>query len=136
MSDEHAIPPEEAKGFFARFTQNHVAATLLALAFIVAGAAALLTGRVRREVFPEITPNVLRFTQAPWPTDGPPAPALAVAFLRALESQRLRKCLEVLPGLTSNLRSARRAVVSLPRNSSAAWASRRSIWRAGSTWRP
>jgi multidrug efflux pump subunit AcrB len=60
MSDEHAIPPEEAKGFFARFTQNHVAATLLALAFIVAGAAALLTGRVRREVFPEITPNVVR----------------------------------------------------------------------------
>ncbi|MEC9047400.1 MAG: efflux RND transporter permease subunit [Planctomycetota bacterium] len=53
------IPPDEDRGFFAKFTQNHVAATLLALVFIVAGAAALLTGRVRREVFPEIKPNVV-----------------------------------------------------------------------------
>jgi len=60
MADAHVIPPDEDKGFFAKFTQNHVAATLLALAFIVAGASALLTGRVRREVFPEITPNVVR----------------------------------------------------------------------------
>ena len=56
------VPPEEDRGFFAKFTQNHVAATLLALAFIVAGAAALLTGRVRREVFPEITPNIVRIS--------------------------------------------------------------------------
>ncbi|MCK5942668.1 MAG: efflux RND transporter permease subunit [Planctomycetes bacterium] len=55
-----AIPAAEDRGFFAKFTQNHVAATLLALAFVVAGASALLTGSVRREVFPEITPNVVR----------------------------------------------------------------------------
>ena len=58
--DAPLVPPEEDRGFFAKFTQDHVAATLLALAFIIAGAAALLTGRVRREVFPEITPNVVR----------------------------------------------------------------------------
>ncbi len=54
------VPADEDRGFFAKFTQNHVAATLLALAFIVAGASALLTGRVKREVFPEITPNIVR----------------------------------------------------------------------------
>lgn len=59
MARDPSIPAEEAKGFFASFTQNHVAATLLALAFVVAGLAALLTGRVKREVFPEITPNIV-----------------------------------------------------------------------------
>lgn len=58
-AEDPSIPAEERKGFFASFTQNHVAATLLALAFVVAGLAALLTGRVRREVFPEITPNIV-----------------------------------------------------------------------------
>ena len=59
IAEDPTIPAEERKGFFASFTQNHVAATLLALAFVVAGVAALLTGRVRREVFPEITPNIV-----------------------------------------------------------------------------
>lgn len=53
------IPEAEKKGFFAQFAMNHVAATLLALAFVVAGLAALMTGRVRREVFPEIKPNIV-----------------------------------------------------------------------------
>jgi len=59
MAPDPSIPPEERKGFFAAFVQNHVAATLLALAFIVAGLAALMTGKVRREVFPEIVPNIV-----------------------------------------------------------------------------
>ena len=59
MATDEILPPEETKGFFAAFTQNHVAATLLALAFVIAGLAALLSGRVRREVFPEITPNIV-----------------------------------------------------------------------------
>ncbi|MGK0202708.1 MAG: multidrug efflux pump subunit AcrB, partial [Planctomycetota bacterium] len=59
MTRDPSIPPEEGKGFFAMFTQNHVAATLLALAFVVAGIAALMTGKVKREVFPEITPNIV-----------------------------------------------------------------------------
>ncbi|HEB54178.1 MAG TPA: efflux RND transporter permease subunit [bacterium] len=59
MRDDPTVPAAEKRGFFAMFTQNHVAATLLALSFVVAGAAALLTGRVRREVFPEIEPNIV-----------------------------------------------------------------------------
>jgi multidrug efflux pump subunit AcrB len=59
MHDDPTIPPEERVGFFAWFTQNHVAAVLLGLTFVVAGLAALGTGRVRREVFPEIAPNVI-----------------------------------------------------------------------------
>ncbi len=65
MSGEN-IPPEEDRGFFAWFTQNHVAASLVALTAVVAGLAALLTGRVRREVFPEIAPNVIT-VQVPYP---------------------------------------------------------------------
>ncbi|MBM4059936.1 MAG: efflux RND transporter permease subunit [Planctomycetes bacterium] len=53
------IPPGEGRGFFAWFTQNHVAATLCALGFVVAGLVALLGGRVRREVFPELEPNIV-----------------------------------------------------------------------------
>ncbi len=56
---DETIPAADAKGFFAWFTQNHVAATLIALTFAVAGLAALLGGRVRREVFPEIAPNIV-----------------------------------------------------------------------------
>jgi len=59
MTKDSIIPPDEDKGFFAKFTQNHVAATLLALAFVVAGLSALMTGKVRREVFPEIVPNIV-----------------------------------------------------------------------------
>ena len=59
MKDDPNIPEQEKKGFFAAFTQNHVAATLVAMTFAVAGLAALLTGRVRREVFPEIAPNIV-----------------------------------------------------------------------------
>ena len=59
MHDDPTIPAEERRGFFAWFTQNHVAATLLALTFTIAGLAALLTNRVRREVFPEIAPNIV-----------------------------------------------------------------------------
>lgn len=56
---EEPIPAGEQRGFFAAFTTNHVAATLVALSFVVAGLAALLTGRVRREVFPEVAPNIV-----------------------------------------------------------------------------
>jgi multidrug efflux pump subunit AcrB len=59
VDDDPTIPAEERRGFFAWFTGNHVAATLVGLAFVVAGAAALLTGRVRREVFPEVAPNIV-----------------------------------------------------------------------------
>jgi multidrug efflux pump subunit AcrB len=59
MDRDPSIPTEEGKGFFAMFTQNHVAATLLAAAFVVAGITALMTGRIKREVFPEITPNIV-----------------------------------------------------------------------------
>lgn len=62
--------PTTDRGFFAWFTQNHVAATLLALTFVVAGLAALLTGRVRREVFPEIAPNIVT-VQVPYPGASP-----------------------------------------------------------------
>ena len=50
MAADSSIPPEEQKGFFAAFVQNHVAATLVALAFVVAGLAALFSGKVLREV--------------------------------------------------------------------------------------
>jgi multidrug efflux pump subunit AcrB len=59
MHDDPSIPAEERRGFFAWFAQNHVAATLLALAIAVTGIVALVSGRVRREVFPEIAPNVV-----------------------------------------------------------------------------
>lgn len=59
MSYDPTMKPEEGKGFFAMFIQNHVAATLVALAFVVSGAVALVTGKVRREVFPEIVPNIV-----------------------------------------------------------------------------
>ena len=58
MHDE-TIPPAERTGFFAWWVQNHVAATLLALAIAVTGLVALVTGRVKREVFPEIAPNIV-----------------------------------------------------------------------------
>jgi multidrug efflux pump subunit AcrB len=59
MHDDQSIPAEERRGFFAWFTQNHVAATLVAFTFVVSGLAALFGGRVRREVFPEIAPNIV-----------------------------------------------------------------------------
>ncbi|MEO6597631.1 MAG: efflux RND transporter permease subunit, partial [Planctomycetota bacterium] len=59
MRDDLTIPAAERAGFFAWFTQNHVAATLVAFTFTVAGLSALLGGRVRREVFPEIAPNIV-----------------------------------------------------------------------------
>ncbi|MCA8973737.1 MAG: efflux RND transporter permease subunit, partial [Planctomycetes bacterium] len=70
MSFDDSIPVEERSGFFAWFTQNHVAATLAALGFAVAGAAALLGGRVRREVFPELAPNIVT-VQVPYPGASP-----------------------------------------------------------------
>ena len=66
MSDDPTIPVEERRGFFAWFTQNHVAATLVGFTFVVAGLAALFGGRVRREVFPEIAPNIVT-VQVPYP---------------------------------------------------------------------
>ncbi|MBL8737580.1 MAG: efflux RND transporter permease subunit [Planctomycetes bacterium] len=66
MHDDPTVPPEEKQGFFAWFTQNHVAATLVAATFLVAGATALFGGRVRREVFPEIEPNIVT-VQVPYP---------------------------------------------------------------------
>ncbi|MFO1078189.1 MAG: efflux RND transporter permease subunit [Planctomycetota bacterium] len=59
MTLDPTIPEAERRGFFAWFAQNHVAAALVALTFVVAGIAALVTGRVRREVFPEIAPNIV-----------------------------------------------------------------------------
>ncbi|MBL9077900.1 MAG: efflux RND transporter permease subunit [Planctomycetes bacterium] len=59
MHDDPTIPADEKRGFFAWFVQNHVAATLVALSAVVAGLVALTTGRVRREVFPEIAPNIV-----------------------------------------------------------------------------
>ena len=70
MQDDPTIPESERNGFFAWFTQNHVAATLIALTFLVAGLAALSTGRVRREVFPEISPNIVT-VQVPYPGAAP-----------------------------------------------------------------
>ena len=64
--DDPTIPAEERRGFFAWFTGNHVAATLVAFSFVVAGLAALLTGGVRREVFPEVAPNIVT-VQVPYP---------------------------------------------------------------------
>ncbi|MBL8750412.1 MAG: efflux RND transporter permease subunit [Planctomycetes bacterium] len=58
-ADDPTIPTDEKRGFFAWFVQNHVAATLVAATFLVAGLSALFTGRVRREVFPEIAPNIV-----------------------------------------------------------------------------
>jgi multidrug efflux pump subunit AcrB len=59
MHDDPSIPADERRGFFAWFVQNHVAATLVALSIAVTGIVALVTGRVRREVFPEIAPNIV-----------------------------------------------------------------------------
>ncbi len=59
-----ALPPEDRSGFFAWFTSNHVAATLVAIGFAVAGMSALFGDRVRREVFPELAPNVINVTVA------------------------------------------------------------------------
>ena len=66
MHDDPTVPPDEKKGFFAWFPQNHVAATLIAFTFVVAGLAALFGGRVRREVFPEVAPNIVT-VQVPYP---------------------------------------------------------------------
>lgn len=59
MHDDPSIPAAERRGFFAWFTLNHVAATLVALAFLVGGIVMVTTGRVRREVFPELAPNLV-----------------------------------------------------------------------------
>ncbi len=66
MHDDPTVPPDERRGLFAWFTQNHVAATLVALTFVIAGLAALFSGRVRREVFPELSPNVVTVS-VPYP---------------------------------------------------------------------
>ena len=66
MHDDPTVSPDEKKGFFAWFPQNHVAATLIAFTFVVAGLAALFGGRVRREVFPEVAPNIVT-VQVPYP---------------------------------------------------------------------
>ena len=65
-ADDPTVPADERRGFFAWFTGNHVAATLVALTFAVGGIAALLAGRVRREVFPELAPNIVT-VQVPYP---------------------------------------------------------------------
>jgi len=70
MSDETAIPAEESRGVFAWFAQNHVAATLIAACIAIAGVSALLGGRVRREVFPELAPNIVNI-QVPYPGASP-----------------------------------------------------------------
>jgi multidrug efflux pump subunit AcrB len=70
MGADDAIPADERRGFFAQFIQNHVAATLVALSFAVAGIVVLTTGQVRREVFPEIEPNVVT-VQVVYPSASP-----------------------------------------------------------------
>ncbi|MFN9706089.1 MAG: efflux RND transporter permease subunit [Planctomycetota bacterium] len=65
-ADDPTIPAADKAGFFAWFAQNHVAAALVALAFAVAGLAALVTGKVKREVFPEVAPNIVT-VQVPFP---------------------------------------------------------------------
>ena len=79
MHDDPTIPAEEKSGFFAWFTMNHVAATLLALTFTVAGIAALLTGKVRREVFPEIAPAIVT-VQVPYPGATPAEVELGICL--------------------------------------------------------
>ena len=62
MAADPSIPPEEQKGFFAAFVQNHVAATLVALAFVVAGLAALFSGKwVRDFVEGRLLADMARF---------------------------------------------------------------------------
>jgi multidrug efflux pump subunit AcrB len=57
-SHEPVVCPEY-RGIMAWFTRNRIAATLLAFAVSVAGLVALLSGKVRREVFPEVVPNIV-----------------------------------------------------------------------------
>ncbi len=54
-SDDDAVP---ARGLRAWFIQNHVASMLVAITIAVAGGLTVLFG-VRREVFPEIKPNIV-----------------------------------------------------------------------------
>ena len=79
MSDDFVVAGEEGRGVFAWFAQNHVAATLVALCIAVAGIAALVTGRVRREVFPEMTPNVVMI-QVPYPGASPEEVAQSICL--------------------------------------------------------
>ncbi len=91
MQDDPNIPAEEKKGFFAAFTANHVAATLVAATFAVAGLAALLMGRVRREVFPEIAPNIVT-VQVVYPGASPAEVELGIC-------QRIEEVVEGVTGV-------------------------------------
>ncbi|MCA8950404.1 MAG: efflux RND transporter permease subunit [Planctomycetes bacterium] len=79
LLDDHGVPPEENRGLFAWFTQNHVASTLVALTISVAGMVALFGGRVRREVFPEMTPNIVT-VQVPYPGASPSEVAQSICL--------------------------------------------------------
>ncbi|MCR9245209.1 MAG: efflux RND transporter permease subunit [bacterium] len=79
LHGDHGVPPEEGHGVFAWFTQNHVAATLVALTIMVAGIVALYGGRVKREVFPETAPNIIT-VQVPYPGASPTEVAQSVCL--------------------------------------------------------
>lgn len=91
MHEEAPIPVEERRGFFAGFTQNHVAATLVAATFVVAGIAMLTTGRVRREVFPEIATPIVMIT-VPYPGATPKEVELGIC-------QRVEEVVEGVTGV-------------------------------------
>jgi multidrug efflux pump subunit AcrB len=102
VQDDPTIPPAERAGFFAWFTQNHVAAVLVGLTFVVAGLAALSTGRVRREVFPEIAPNVIT-VQVPYPGATPTEVAQGVCL-------RVEEAVEGITGVDKITASANEGV--------------------------
>ncbi len=89
--DDPNIPEADKRGFFAAFTRNHVAATLVAMTFAVAGLAALAMGRVRREVFPEIAPNIVTI-QVTYPGATPTEVELGIC-------QRIEEVVEGVTGV-------------------------------------
>lgn len=91
MQDDPNIPADDKRGFFAGFTQNHVAATLVAATFAVAGIAMLLTGKVRREVFPEIAPQIVT-VQVTYPGATPTEVELGIC-------QRIEEVVEGVTGV-------------------------------------
>ena len=102
MADNEVIPAEERRGFFAAITQNHVAATLIALVFVVAGISALATGRVRREVFPEIRPSIVN-VQVVYPGATPTEVELGVCL-------RIEEAVEGVTGIDKITSSANEGV--------------------------
>jgi multidrug efflux pump subunit AcrB len=55
---------QEPRGFFNWFPRNGVAANILMFLFLIGGALALASGRIRTEVFPEVRPNIVTVSVA------------------------------------------------------------------------